>query len=56
MYLLYQYSPATICFFRGDPRARKVNPVTNELTRKLAMRFMLPECYQGQCQVNYRYS
>ena len=29
---------------RGDPLAQ-VYPVTNELTRELAMRFMLPECY-----------
>ena len=36
---------------RGDPLAQKVYPVTNELTRKLAMRFMLPECYQVQRQV-----
>ena len=33
---------------RGDPLAHKVNPVINELTRKLTMRFMLPKCYQGQ--------
>ena len=36
---------------RGDPLAQKIYPVTNELTRKLAMRFMLPKCYQGQRQV-----
>ena len=36
---------------RGHPLAHKVYPVTNELTRKFAMRFMLPECYQGQRQV-----
>ena len=37
---------------RSDPLAHKVYPVTNELTRKLAMRFMSPEYNQSQCQVN----
>ena len=39
-------------FLQGDdPLVHKVYPVTNELIRKLAMRFMLPECYQRQRQV-----
>ena len=35
----------------GDPLAHKVYLVTNELPCKLAMCFMLPECYHGQRQV-----
>ena len=40
---------------RDDPLAHKVYPVSNELTRKLTMRFMLPECYQGQRQVSMKF-
>ena len=49
MHLLYEYSPTTICFLKEV--IDKVYPVTNELTRKLAMHFMSAECYQGQCKV-----
>ena len=52
---LYFYASVLLVFAnynlflqRGDPLAHKVNPATNELTRKLTMRFMLPKCYQGQ--------